>query len=134
MNNFPKFKKIFLGIFLLIFVAACKDDDDVKISDGSNNAINTWVYDVMKEVYYWTDRIPANVDKGQAPEDFFESLKYGADRFSIIVPDYQELIAALGGVTEEAGYEFSFFTVTLGSEEVVAIVSYVKKNSPASFA
>ncbi len=134
MKKLPELKALYLFLVLLFFISACNDDDNVKISDDSNNAINTWVYDVMKEVYYWTDQIPARVNKEQAPEAFFKSLKYSGDDFSIIVSDFQELIKALEGVTEEAGYEYDLFYVDGGGDAVVAIVSYVKKNSPASFA
>lgn len=134
MNGFPKLKFYCLCLSLPFIFISCKEDDGAKISDGSNSAINTWVYDVMKEVYYWTDYMPSNVNKTQAPEAFLEDLRHPDDRFSIIVPDYQELIRSLQGVHEEAGYEFSFFLVEEGSDAVVGIVSYVKENSPASLA
>lgn len=124
----------FSSLILLLFFISCKDDEDVKIADGSNQTINSWIYDTMKEVYYWTDYIPGQVNKELSPEAFFEGLRYQADDFSIIVPDYQELVDALEGVTEEAGYEFSFFYVEGGTDELIALVSYVKPNSPASIA
>lgn len=122
----------FSSLILLLFFASCKDDEDGKIADGSNQAINSWVYDTMKDVYYWTDYLPGQVNKELAPELFFEELKYQADSFSVIVPDYQELVKALEGVTKEAGYEFSFFYAESGSDQLIALVSYVKPNSPAS--
>lgn len=134
MSGFPKSKLFCLFLSFTLFVTACKEDDGAKISDGSNNAINTWVYEVMGQVYYWTDQMPSNVNKEQSPEAFLDDLKHRDDLFSIIVPDYQELINSLQGVHEEAGYEFGFFLVEEGSDAVVAIVSYVKKNSPASLA
>lgn len=119
-------------LFLLLFLVSCKDNDD-NVPTGNINphlSINNWVYDVMKEVYYWTDDIPFDIDKNQAPEPFFESLLVDEDRFSIIVPDYDELINSLSGVAREAGYEFALLGV--GNEGVVGTVVYIKPNSPAA--
>ncbi len=50
----------------------------------------------------------------------------------MIYPDYQELINSLNGITLEAGYEFNLYREAEGSANVIAEVSYIKRNSPAS--
>lgn len=126
------FKYSFLFLLIVGLFAACKDDDDpVQPIEDPQSTVNDWIYETMKEVYYWTDLIPENVDKEQDPMDFFESLLYSGDRFSVIVPDYQELINSLNGITREAGYEFLLSRVSGSETQVVAIILYVKNDSPA---
>lgn len=108
-----------------LFLVSC-NDDNVEPEIATNN----WIYDTMKEVYYWAEDISANVDRSRTPELFFESLLVKEDRFSVIVPDYDELINSLSGVAREAGYEFVLLRV--GNEGVVGTVVYIKPNSPAA--
>ncbi|ELR68933.1 Carboxyl-terminal protease [Fulvivirga imtechensis AK7] len=126
----PIIKRFYItGLLIIIALAgltSCNDDD----AHNPNIDANNWIYDVMKEVYYWTDEIPANVNRGQDPSNFFHQLLSDDDRFSAIVPDYQELKNALSGVSKEAGYEFALARVE-NSNDVVAIILYVKKDSPA---
>src|SRR5690606_7005775 len=68
------------------------------------------------------------------PAAYFEALlNRPTDRFSVIYPDYKELIDALSGVTLDAGYEFLLYWESpASSKNIYAEVSYIKKNSPAS--
>lgn len=122
-------------LFAVVSFTACNDDDDNALSpDVQHNVdVNNWVYEMMDLFYYWTDDMPADTDRKQDPEAFFEGLLSQDDRFSIIVPDYEALVQSLDGVTKEAGYEFALVRVS-GSDDVVAIVLYTKENSPAEVA
>jgi carboxyl-terminal processing protease len=93
----------------LIFLNACKDKTEDPVPELSANAkVNTWIQDVMDQVYYWLDDMKKPIALESDPEDYFESLLFRpTDRFSVIYPDYQELINSLSGVTKEAGYEFT---------------------------
>lgn len=142
--KFIKYPLFFVLAQVLIF-SACEDDDpvlpnqdqdDVVVLDSADQQIvetNNWIYDVMKDVYYWTDDLPAKPDTLQNPSDFFFGLLSSEDRFSTIVPDYDELLNNLSGVSEEAGYEF-MLAKEQNTDNVLAIVLYVKKDSPADFA
>ncbi|UII32379.1 S41 family peptidase [Fulvivirga ulvae] len=124
-------RSILLLLTVLIGFSSCKDDDaSLTPEEQLKIDTNNWLYDIMKEVYYWTDEIPADVDKTQEPEDLFYELLYQGDRFSVIVPNYEELINSLSGVSKDAGYEFALARVE-DSNDVVAIVLYVKDNSSA---
>lgn len=127
----PKAAVAFLCMAILF--SSCKDDDDpvVVVPEGPNTKINSWIYDVMDEVYYWTDEMPSDGDKNQDPIDYYRSLLSSEDRFSHIVPNYQDLINSLNGVSKEAGYEYGLFGVSGSTTDVWAVVSYVKGNSPA---
>lgn len=133
----PKAAIAFLCMAILF--TACKDDDEAPapvgtevVPDGPNVKINEWIYDVMDEVYYWTDQMPSDGDKNQDPSDYFEGLlDKSNDRFSRIVPNYQDLMNSLNGVSREAGYEFQLFGANGSTTDVWAIISYIKENSPA---
>jgi len=129
-----EFSRIFILLFVGVsFLISCSDDDDNQsIEPSEESLINDWVYDVMDEVYFWTDQMPIrdNVNFDENPSVFFESLLFSGDRFSVIVADYEELLNSLNGIELEAGYEF-ILAGTQDSDEVVAIITYVKNNSPA---
>jgi carboxyl-terminal processing protease len=129
-----------LVFFLLgsITVACQKDEVEPEVAKkpvevSLTAETNSWIYDVMDEVYYWSDQMPGDPDKEQDPKDFYKGLLSSEDRFSHIVPNYQDLINSLNGVSKEAGYEFGLFQEE-NSDNVFAAVLYVKSNSPAAAA
>lgn len=123
---------------LLIWGAtSCKDDEEIepKVEEpvNPNIAINKWINDVMKEVYLWLAEMKTPIANTSAPEDYFESLlNRPTDRFSVIYPDYQQLINSLNGISLEAGYEFTLYRESSSNNNVIAEITYIKKNSPAS--
>ena len=127
-----KHAKLFKQLLALLLISstfvACKDDEVVE--PNNNAVVNSWIYENMKDYYYWTDEIPSNVDKNQDPTAYFDKLLSASDRFSWIVPDYEELINSLSGVSKEAGYEFGL-TRAESNNDVYAIVLYAKEGSPA---
>ena len=132
-----KLLKTTLLLSLIVFGWSCKDKDDTDpvVEPSSDIAINNWILDVMDEVYYWLDDLGTPIADDSDPEDYFEALlNRPTDRFSVIYPDYQELINNLNGITLEAGYEFQLYLESQGSTNVIAEISYVKKGSPAESA
>ena len=124
----------------LFSLVACEKEEPTVTNkpptSGSNaNAkVNSWIEDVMREVYYWEDDIPATLNKSLAPEDFFETILSTEDRFSFITPDYEGLINSLSGVSKSAGFEFQLTLESSQSNNVVAIVLYTLPGSPADLA
>lgn len=132
LAKLPKAAVAFLCMSILFM--SCKDDDEPVVvpEEGPNVAINNWIYDVMDEVYYWTDQMPSNGDKNQDPLDYYEGLlNRPTDKFSHIVPNYQDLMNSLNGVSREAGYEYQLTRVNGSETDVWSVVLYVKGNSPA---
>jgi carboxyl-terminal processing protease len=122
---------------ILLAVNACKDreEDLPQPQVSANSKINNWIYDAMSEVYYWNSSMPKDLSKEQEPDAFFKQLlKKPDDRFSHITPDYDALVNSLGGVNKEAGYEFSLYRESSNSNNVIAQITYTKKNSPAEAA
>lgn len=123
-------------VFALLGLFSCNNQDpEPPVDLGSNAAVNQWIYEIMEQVYYWLEDMGNPIAETSDPEDFFEALlNRPTDRFSVIYPDYQELINSLNGITLEAGYEFILYTDSQNSNLVVAEITYIKKNSPAESA
>lgn len=131
--------RLFLITLLVGVLISCKDKEEIeppkKEEPNPNVAINTWINGVMKEVYLWLAEMKTPVANTSTPEQYFESLlNRPTDRFSVIYPDYQQLISSLNGVNLEAGYEFILYRESSSNNNVIAEITYVKKNSPASTA
>lgn len=127
--------KSLLFIFMALFAISCNQEEDPepKVDPSSNEAINSWILDVMDEVYLWLNDLGTPIAADSDPENYFEALlNRPTDRFSVIYPDYQELVNSLSGVTLDAGYEFTLYRESSSNNNVVAEISYIKKNSPAS--
>ncbi|MBM3167670.1 MAG: peptidase [Bacteroidetes bacterium] len=127
---------LFLG-FLLGGLLGCKEEEDtlpaVKEEPNPNIAINNWIYKVMKEVYLWLPEMRTPIATTSDPSDYFESLlNRPTDRFSVIYPDYKALMNSLSGINLEAGYEFTLYRESASNSNVIAEITYIKKNSPAS--
>lgn len=135
--NYNHLSKISLFIFLAGFIWSCGEKDEptppVDQVVTLNEKINNWIYDVMDEVYYWRDNLQDPIAETSDPEKYFKALLYKpTDRFSIIYPDYQELINSLGGISLDPGYEFRLVRASSTSDDVLIELLYIKKNSPAS--
>jgi C-terminal processing protease CtpA/Prc len=127
-------KKLLIPILILFLFQACDKNDPAPAATDPNEHVNTWIYDNMKYWYYWTNDIPSDPDRTQAPDAFFKSLLSNQDRFSWIEPNFQELINSLRGVNKEAGFEFALYRESEDSSSVIMQVLYVKPNSPATTA
>lgn len=122
-----------LLVLITLVTFSCQEEEAPPVDPGSNQAVNRWILSLMDEVYLWLDNLGTPIAENSDPEDYFESLLFRpTDRFSVIYPDYQELINSLNGVTLEAGYEFILYRENQSGNNVIAEVSYIKKNSPAS--
>ncbi len=124
---------------LLYGATSCKDEEEIEPTVeepiNPNIAINKWINDVMKEVYLWLAEMRTPIATTSDPEDYFESLlNRPTDRFSVIYPDYQQLINSLNGISLEAGYEFTLYRESASNNNVIAEITYIKKNSPAASA
>lgn len=127
------YSKFFIILLLATFSFSCQENEAPTVDPSSNDATNRWILNVMDEVYLWLDDLGTPIAENSDPEDYFEALLFRpTDRFSVIYPDYQELINALSGVNLEAGYEFNLYRENPTSDNLIAEVSYIKKNSPAS--
>ncbi|REG91037.1 S41 family peptidase [Algoriphagus antarcticus] len=128
-------RTFFLVILSGLLWSCNKDDEKDPVVEPEltlEEEINTWIYDVMDEVYYWRLNLRTPIAANSDPTAYFKSLLFTpTDRFSVIYPDYQELINSLSGISLDPGYEFKLYRIT-DSNDIYAEVLYVKKDSPAS--
>lgn len=127
----------FAAAILLSTQTSCKkstrnDDPDVGLQ---HKYVNDWILKNMKESYYWNTNIPASPNFNQTPPAFFSSLlKRPEDRYSWIQDNFEELLANLSGVSKESGIDYELFRVGNNPVYLAAIITYVKKGSPAEAA
>jgi len=149
-----KIKTLLMVCAVLFSVTSCFNDlDDNAIS---NSDINDFVWKAMNAYYLYNDNIPNltndrfgingidnRYDKTSeyndylrefsTPEDLFETLVYDpSDPFSVIVPNYLDIINAQEGITLSNGLEFRLYIIPGSENEVFGSITLVLRNSPAA--
>ena len=111
-------------------LTSCKKDD---IPQDDNIEVSAWLYDWMKDVYFWNETISTAIDveKKTDPEAFFYELIYDEeDKWSYITDDWKSLELELSGTPVSMGYSPAFGSFS-GSSRVFIVVEYVYPGSPA---
>lgn len=141
-------KKIttYLLLILAVSVGCSRDDSDIRRDDPSNNSrnrsyskdytVHQFVWETMYTYYYWNDKIPnrLNITQFNTPNDVFEYFLYPEDRFSAIMNNYTETESYFNNVYVTDGINFILGPDRLNSDNVVAYVQYVYKDSPGEAA
>jgi carboxyl-terminal processing protease len=145
-NNFQKTTLVLA--FALMSLAAC--DTKTPTPDTTTNpttpavgstkltgdaAVNDWIYDQMKDNYYWTGKMPKKdlLTLNQKPDAYFQTILFDkgvTDRFSWIEESAEELKNSFQGITKSIGYKFTAFSVK-ESDRIILAVRYAVKGSPA---
>jgi carboxyl-terminal processing protease len=123
-------RKLIFAIYLLSLILvpfSCKDPEPTE-----NEIIIDWIWDVMTDVYLWADEVDQTLYPTEEtdPEAFFYSILNENDRFSWIVDDYEALINSFNNITLSTGISPYFIRLS-GTDEVIVVVEYVSKDSPA---
>lgn len=139
-----KFKFILIwGITALSLVTiSCKnnsvDPDDTDSTDITSQykSVNTWVYELMEDAYFWEAYLPSfsSLDATISPSDFFEKLVYQRttyDRFSLITHDIDALQSAFDGVSKIYGIGYTVAYIDSSKANVALFLSSVVRDSPA---
>src|SRR5690606_2712960 len=137
--------KIF-SLVLLLFFAACKNDDDSGFPPSVS--ANDFVWKAMNIWYYWQADVPDLADNrfssdndylnflnSQQTDELFYNLLYdygNTDRFSWIVEDYHDLDNSFAGINTTFGIKYGLVYEQPNSSQVFGYVQYVLPNSPAS--
>jgi carboxyl-terminal processing protease len=146
MLNFKRLHLLYVLTFVLA-VAGCKDKDvepavatmldSTAATDYS--AINSWLYDVMDDAYFWYKDLPAesSLDNSIDPNQYFEKLVYQrstVDRFSAVTDDIDALQNEFNGISKVFGISYSLSYIDNGNSNIAAFLNYVVKGSPAEAA
>jgi len=103
-------RSLLTSLFLLSLLVSCRKDDDDLPKDEETLAkieVSEWLYDWMKDVYFWNETFPSDIDVEEKtdPEAFFYELTYDAeDKWSFITDDWKSLDAELSGTPVSMGY------------------------------
>lgn len=130
---------------LLLFTLSCNRDNVDPVSpttttaDAKFSAINSWVYEVMQDAYFWSSSMPAQatLNANANPSDYFEKLIYNratVDRFSGITDDVAALQKQFNGISKIFGIQYQIAAPNSSSTNVGLYLSYVVKGSPAETA
>jgi carboxyl-terminal processing protease len=143
MLNFKKISQIGF-IAVAGFMAGCKDKDvtpetATATDTTSYSTVNSWVYGVMNDAYFWYKNMPAekSLDAQLNPTDYFEKLIYNrttVDRFSVITDDIDALTNEFNGVGKILGISYTLAYTDDAKNNLAAFLSYVVKDSPAETA
>lgn len=145
-----RFYKLPLYSFLLLLlISACHDDNNDPeptppvepepetpvIADAYTQRVNSFIYQMMKSCYLWTDQIP-ELDRHYEtdPKAYFKKILTSDDRFSMITDDFEGLLNSTQGIEKSFGYSLAYQWADEAQTKVRAIVEYVYPNSPASLA
>lgn len=65
--------KILLFTGVTIAMMSCNDDDkdEAEVNMTENEVTNRWIYDKMKRIYLWNDKLATSYNYNKAPKDFF---------------------------------------------------------------
>lgn len=113
-----KSNRIALALFSVILLSCEKES--LK-EPGSNEAINHWTLDQMRQYYYWNTKIRTTNDYQQRPDLFFKSILFQDDHYSMIM---QTLNSDTYGntLTNTFGFDMVQLQVATGTIQVVTQV------------
>jgi carboxyl-terminal processing protease len=133
-----------LLIALLIFIPGCKKEKPIEEppvvkpqATATTQKINTFLRDVMTDVYLWYDKMPElDIKYEFDSKAYFKKLLYTDDKWSFVTDDVTVLENSLQGVQKTYGYSLAFGSLVspggLPTGNYFALVEYVYPNTPAA--
>ena len=145
MLNIKRLRLLCALIFALAVVGCTDKDVDPAVAAIDSTtvadypAINSWLYDVMDDAYFWYKNLPAEsaLDNTLDPHNYFEKLVYQrktVDRFSMVTDDIDALQDEFNGISKIFGISYSLSYIDNGKSNIAAFLNYVVKGSPAEAA
>jgi C-terminal processing protease CtpA/Prc len=129
---------LLLILITVLSLPGCKKEDILPVEAPIlTQRINSFIREVMTDVYLWYDKMP-NIDIRYETNsmDYFYKLLYSEDRWSFITDDITALENSFEGIEKTYGYSLAFsrFVDATGAptSNYFAIVEYVHPNTPAS--
>lgn len=88
------YRPVIIACTIFLCFAACRKDKDTTTPTPTGpvtqSEINNWILDSMKYFYIWNETLPATADTSLSAPNFFTTLKYKDDKFSLLykIGDY----------------------------------------------
>lgn len=148
-----KIKQILLSCIALIMLTSCFEDLDDNAASSSD--IKDFVWKAMNSYYLYNNNVPDlsndrfgingvdnRYDKTEAyseylngfstPEELFSNLKFDPlDPFSVIVPNFYDILNLQQGVSISNGMEYRLYFIPGSQTEVFGVITLVLRNSVA---
>jgi len=119
---------------LITGLAACSKKDDgpvVPTGPVTQQEINNWILDSMHLFYLWNDQLPTQANNTQETSAFFNSIKSGEDKFSVIYnPNDPATIKS--DMLYKYGVDFSIISWPSAPGGVIGVVKLVVPGSYAA--
>ena len=126
-------KRLLFFLCVSTLLLGCNPDGPLNDTQIMYQYVNDWIYKNMNQYYYWNTTLPASITTHDNPADYFKTLKYKDDRFSAIFESYQDILNQLYGVSaSEIGFEFQLYKESVYNNNVLGIVTYTKRGTPAA--
>lgn len=110
-----------IGASMLLFLGCKKEPELPQFPAGSNESVNTWVLENMRNYYFWNANLPGNPTIQQSPSSFFESIKNQQDRFSTLMNSKQPETFGYT-LTNTFGFELMHFQTGGETQTMVFLV------------
>lgn len=127
----PILQNILLIAVSALLLVSCHDKEK-KSDESSIEEACRFISEVMYQYYYWLKDLPeTDYTKESDPMAYFEKLRSKDDPFSYVSDKAQEDLASMDGDSKDKGWEYSFLYLDNNMYDIVAVVNYVHKNTPA---
>jgi C-terminal processing protease CtpA/Prc len=110
-----------------------EEEEEQKMASPLTLKINTFIKEVMTDVYLWYDKMPSIDEKYETDSKaYFDKLLYSEDKWSFITDDIKSFENSTQGIEKTFGYSLAFGAFSNAPGTYFAIVEYVYPNTPAS--
>ena len=130
-------KHLLIAVLIFPLMTNCSDEkDDITPSlqiDEETLKTNKFIRDSMSVFYFWNEEMPdIDYSREEDSEEYFYKLLHKDDHWSFITDDYQGLMNYFAGIQKSTGYSILPMYLEQNSNQVIAFIEYVHRNSPAS--
>jgi C-terminal processing protease CtpA/Prc len=141
-------KHLLIAVLIFPLMTNCSDEDEItdpttsdtesdtetQELDAQTLMINNFIDENMSIYYFWNEEMPDLDPKKEedSEEYFYKLLKEPDDKWSFITDDYEGLMNYFSGIQKSTGYSLMPMYLEQGSNQVIAFIEYVHRNSPAS--
>ncbi|HEY0612624.1 MAG TPA: S41 family peptidase, partial [Chitinophaga sp.] len=136
MPSFCRFHPILAVITLAVLISACRKTDQdapppTPTGPVTQQEINNWILDSMRYFYLWNQYLPSKADSQPAAVQFFNGLKYSADRFSLIY-NPNDFSTYPTSMLYTYGIDFSVIDWPKAPAGAIGVIKLVIPGSPAA--
>ncbi len=143
MRRIWKYLTLVAAAVLLASSCNTHKDDPEETTSGHSalySCVNTFAYNVLTTYYLWIDEIRSKMSTwylSDEPIAKVKELRYkdasgkDIDRWTVLTDNVASFLATVSGTGRTYGYEVRLYRRSADSDEIVAVIIYTYKDSPA---